>query len=159
MFDRLRKKGWNDDELTRLKGVFSPRGEGIFLLIIFFLLLAFANIGVPYAYAVIGHLLIDDLFYLLLIVVGAPLGAVFGVLLVDMYRLNHQHHIVLLVCIPLVSAFSTFWAISVVSASAPSGAYTHNALIGALIYAIAFIAPYAFLVIQEWNSRIAFGNS
>lgn len=159
MIDRLREKGWQEEELSELQNVFTPRREGIFLLVIFFALLAFATIGVPYAYAVLGNLLIDDLFYLLLIVVGAPLGATFGLLLVDMYRLNHQHHVALLVAIPLVSALATYWAISVVGATAPSGAHTHNALIGALIYAISFIAPYAFLVKQEWNSRIAFGNS
>lgn len=159
MIDRLRERGWDEDELEHFQRVFSPRKEGRFLLVIFFLLLAFATMGVPYAYAVIGHLLSDDLFYLLLILIGAPLGAVFGVLLVDMYRLSHQHHVALLVSIPLACGVFTYWAISFVTSVAPVGAVSHNALIGALIYAVSFSAPYAFLVIQEWNSRIAFGSS
>lgn len=159
MIDRLRERGWDEQEIEHFQRVFEPRKEGVFLLVVFFCLLAFATVGVPYAYAVIGHLLSADLFYLLLILVGAPLGAVFGVLLVDMYRLTHQHHVALLASIPLSCGVFTYWSISFVNSMAPVDAISHNALIGALIYAVSFSAPYAFLVIQEWNSRIAFGSS
>ena len=159
MFDRLRERGWSEEELAELESKFSARQEGGFLLFVFFLLLAFAVVGVPYAYAVLGHLLADALFYLLLVVVAAPLGAVFGVLLVDMYRLSHKHHVWLLVTLPLVCVLSMYLAVSYTAVSAPQGAFTHNALISALIYGFSFIAPYAFLIKQEWNSRIAFGNS
>lgn len=159
MLDRLRERGWGQEEIDHLTKHFSPRHEGFFLLLILSGLLLFALFGVPYAYAFLGHVLTDQLFYLLLVVVGAPLGAVFGVLLVDMYRLTHRHHTFLLVAIPAVCVGATAWSIASVSAAAPSGAFTHNALIGGLVYAVSFIAPYAFLVKQEWNSRIAYGNS
>ena len=159
MLDRLRERGWNDQEIADLQERFSPRHEGFFLLFVLMLLLLFAIFGVPYVYALLGHLLTDNLFYTLLVIVGVPLGAVFGVLLVDMYRLNRNHHTALLISVPLVCTGAAGWAMTAAAASAPAGAYSHNALIAALVYAVSFIAPYAFLVRQEWNSRIAFGNS
>ena len=158
MLDRLRKRGWSEEELADLDKRYTPRREGVFLMVVFLSLLLFAVTGVPYAYAVIGHLLVDQVFYLLLVVVGTPLGAVFGILLVDMYRFSRNHHLALLLFTPLLCVGATYVSIAYAAANAPVGAFTHNALIGALVYAVSFIAPYAFLVMQEWNSKIVFGN-
>jgi hypothetical protein len=145
----LKKKGWSDDELIHLEKHFSPKQEGKFLIFILLLLLGFAVIGVPYAYALLSQIIPSALLYTVLLLVGAGLGAVFGVLLTDIDRLQHHHHLVLVTITPILSITSLIVSMNLVT----TGLFAHNVYIASLIYAFGFVVPYAILITHRWNLK------
>ncbi len=152
-FENLRTKGWTDAEITHLQQHFHPQAENRTVVAFALILLLAAAVGVPFLYGLFGGVMTESIFWTVLLIIGVPLGAVFGVLLVDIDRLTRQHHILLLVAVPVAAAIGGAALIAQAEATVP-GLAPHNALIGGLVYATAFIAPYAILVKREWNSRI-----
>lgn len=149
MILRLRERGWSDDEIAHLRQHFVPSKESRLFVALMTVLLAAAVVLIPYGYLLLGVYIPFAILNAVLIVVGLPLGAAFALLLIDLDRLDRAHHLTLLVLLPLLMVltlillFSRFAAIS-----------SSNALIGGVLYAVSFSAPYAFLIRQEWNSRI-----
>lgn len=147
--EHLKEKGWTQEELLHLDKHFSPKQEGKLVVGLLLLLLVFAVIGVPYAYALLAQIIPSALLYTVLLLVGSGLGGVFGVLLTDLDRLQHHHHLVLVFLTPVLATVSLFVSMQSLS----SGIFAHNVYIASVIYAIGFVIPYAILIKHRWNLK------
>lgn len=159
MYDHLEKRGWSKEELDHLKKNFWIKEEKILLSVLGIALLLATIIGVPFAYGFLGQILPEALFQIMIFMIGLPLGWMFGVFLVDFDRLSHKHHILLIIWTPIIAIAAAMFAFIQINTMTLPGGYTHNALIGALVYAISFMIPYGYLVKHEWNSRIGSSNT
>ncbi len=158
MIDKLRSQGWSEQELIHLQRHYSPVKESAFLLILVIFLLFFSAFVISYAYALLSLLLRPELFYAVIALTGISLGAVFGVLLVDIDRLDRYHHIILLISIPLISGFGMYLAFLDIHSSLIPGSFIHDAVKSSLIYSFSFLLPYMFWVIYQWNLKIVYSN-
>lgn len=159
MYQKLRERGWSENELAHLKQNFWIKEEHSLFAVAGLVLMAIAAIFVPFAYGVIGRILTEGVFWVSLIFLGIPLGSMFGLLLIDLDRLEKHHHVNIIWMATLVILVSVWAALNYLNATAPAGAFTHNALIGAIVYAVSFIVPYAALTVKEWNYRIGSSNT
>jgi len=153
MIRRLILKGWSDAELIDLMRRHKPKKEERLFVVASFLVLGLIASVVPFVYGFLGGIFSSLVFYLLLGLLGACFGAVLGVLFIDLERLDHRHHIVLLFVIPIVLFASSHWFLSLGFLQFAE-LFSHNALIGGLVYASLFTMLYAFMVAKEWNLRI-----
>lgn len=153
MIRRLLHKGWSDEEIIDFHRRHTPKKEHRLLVVLGFALTLLTAATIPYVYGVFAMILPSTLFYVVLAVLGLAFGSVIGILFVDLERLDHKHHVVLLFVIPIVLFASAHWFMSFGFATAES-TFVHNALIGGLVYACAFTMTYAVVVSREWNLRI-----
>lgn len=147
--NRLREKGWSEEEIQHLNQHYSPKKEATVITIFSLLMLLFALIAVPYAYAILSQIIPSALLYTVLLFVASGLGAVFGMLLIDVDRLLHHHHIALAIIIPLISVTSMFVSMK----NLYFGVFSHNAYIASTIYAIGFVIPYLVMIRHRWNLK------
>lgn len=119
--------------------------EAPWLLTVALLSALFALLVVPFLYGFLGVAFGPWALYAPLLLLGLTLGSVMGVLLVDLDRLQRRHHVRLLLFAPLVAlAGATLLWLGLPEAG-------RDTFIAAALYAIAFVIPYTFLVIHEWN--------
>ncbi len=160
MRERLIAKGWSEDEINHLKKHFNPEKESHLIVGSIIVMLIIASIAIPYGYVLLGTMLAESLsevsvssfnalFHIVLVVIGLPLGSAFGIFLVDLDRLEKMHHVILLLSVPLFIAGVSFFISRLISEAG-----IQNAIIGAVLYAVSFITPYAYIVRREWNSRV-----
>jgi MFS family permease len=154
MRNRLKESGWTEDEIGFLNDRYPRSGERKSVILAAMLLLLVALFAVPYSYGLAGAIFTSNTFFLTLALIGLALGSMFGLLLVDLDRLEKKHHVGLLVAIPLLSTVAGLQLFSIAQATAPFGVSTHNAIIAAFVYVGSFTLPYALLVIREWNFRL-----
>lgn len=154
MIKRLLYRGWSDDEIIDLHNrPYKPNKEHRLVVLCSFVVLGAVVVSIPFGYGVFGGILTSLIFYFVIGILGLCFGAVLGLLFSDLERLDHKHHIVLLFVLPILLFASAHWFMSQGFAYA-GGLFSHNALIGGLIYAISFTVTYAFMVAKEWNLRI-----
>jgi hypothetical protein len=151
--ERLRKKGWTEQELTHADQIIAKKqeltGKPKINLMIYWTALIVTIIGnifasfvlIPFLFTVKGIVL-----FTIIIVLAAIFGFIFTRLLKDIQNMEPQHHVIAGVFIPAIALINVFMMVRVSNILAHQAAMlnipTTQPLPVAITYVIGFIAPY-----------------
>jgi len=150
--ERLRKKGWTEQDLTKADQIIEkgPAGNKPRLnLIVYWTALIVTIIGnifasfvlIPFMFTVKGFVL-----YMIIFIIAALFGFIFNWLLKDIEHMEPQHHVIAGVFIPAIALINVFMMVRVSNILAHQAAMlnipTTQPLPVAITYVIGFIIPY-----------------
>lgn len=150
---RLEKRGWSKREIDEALGIIknakaSKTKEDLFLhkriYWILLVIVATANFAISVALMPLLIALKGPVLYFVIIALGIVFGLLFELVIRSIEHLQHKHHLILAILIPLLAAID-FLIITKISndlASKLNLNNIHSPLIVALAYALSFVMPY-----------------
>ena len=162
LHQRLREKGWSEDEIQKTMNILYSEEKKLKHL-------AFAKGAHPILYwlsliiAIIGNFVLAVVFipfmmflnstqlYVILAVVAFIFGSVFNIIIKDIEHIDTKHHIIAGAFIPAI-ALVTVFVMTTVSNKVSSfimAPNPHNPLVVSIIYLVFFSAPYAIYKVKD----------
>jgi len=162
--DKLREKGWKEDEIEHALSIMKPSEAKSGILVqrmnpaLYWSALVISIIGnFLIAVALIPFLLVlsSTQLYFVIIVLAISFGAMFNLLINTIEALDPSHHIIAGVFIPALAIITIFVMVNVANrlSFVLQNPIHQNPILVSVAYVVAFIIPYAYTKLTEFMSQ------
>ena len=160
--DRLREKGWAEEEIAKTVNLLYSEEKQIKHQIF-----SSKNSGLIYwvglLIAIIGNLIISVIFipflmilnslqlYIVMGIMGLIFGSMFNLIIKDIERIKNQHHVYAGVLIPALALITVFVMTQVANTfnQIINNPNTHNPFIISIVYVLLFSFPYMWYKVKD----------
>jgi len=153
--ERLREKGWSEEEIHHAKSIVKkikkqrkkhPHKDLLGESVYWFLVAAIIGSIIALAYWTLPLFIFlpEKIFYPLLIIIGLSFGMLLWIVVKDLDHLEARHHAIISTLIPLTGGLSFSIILGKYSELANSLGTDYNILSITLIFIFSYAAPYAY---------------